>query len=79
VGAGRAADAVPHYDCSLAIRPEIGDRRGEGWTQLRRGEALLALDAGVVAREAIDAAASIAIEIEDAELAAAAAAHRVDQ
>lgn len=79
VGAGRAADAVPHYDCSLAIRPEIGDRRGEGWTQLHRGEALLALDAGVVAREAIDTAASIAIEIEDAELAAAAAAHRVDQ
>jgi tetratricopeptide (TPR) repeat protein/class 3 adenylate cyclase len=67
---GRSAEARLAFERSLYLRPSLGDRRGEGWMHARIGRALLAEGQTKDARVALDAARTIAGEIEDAELTA---------
>jgi tetratricopeptide (TPR) repeat protein len=59
------------YTRSLAIRRELGDRRGEGWMLCGLGRIHLARGEADAARAAANEAAAIARECADAELAVA--------
>jgi tetratricopeptide (TPR) repeat protein len=69
--AGRLAEARMAFERSLELRPQYGDRRGEGWMRERMGRVLLSEGRTADARASLDAAKEIAAEIEDAGLTAA--------
>ncbi len=71
-GANEAA--ALRYEASLALRRQIGDRRGEGWMLHHIARACARAGDGARARESAEAAASIAVELGDAALSAAVAA-----
>jgi tetratricopeptide (TPR) repeat protein len=69
--AGRSADAEEAFRRSLALRPALGDRRGEGWMLERLGRALRGQGRTSDAVATLEQAANVAREIGDAGLAKA--------
>jgi len=60
--------ALEHYQESLRIRREIGDKKGEGWMLHRLAEAYVAQDSLDFARRYLTQALTIAEECENRKL-----------
>jgi tetratricopeptide (TPR) repeat protein/class 3 adenylate cyclase len=67
-GMDRHEDALPCYLDSLRLRPELGDRRGEGWMLHRLARSYAAQGLGERSRNAAEGATLIAAEVGDEEL-----------
>jgi len=66
--------AAVRYEASLALRRQVGDRRGEGWMLHHVARACGRAGDDARARESAAAAAAIAVELDDTALSASCAA-----
>jgi tetratricopeptide (TPR) repeat protein len=65
---GDLSRALECYEASLAIRRQIGDRKGEGWMLYHKADIFAALNEGERAKESSALAIQIALEVGDDKL-----------